>query len=89
MRRDTIRLAHANQLPLRDCKALLVTGSTHVSGAIATVQTFTTFIATECSKMHLEPFAINFFSRGDTLAPLHTLHGEGRSKESRSLLPSL
>jgi len=43
-RRNVCVLAHANQLPachFQDCKAQLVTCLTYVSGATASVQTFT------------------------------------------------
>ena len=46
-------MTHANQLPFRDCKALLVTSLTHVSGAIASVQTFT-FTFTMCNFYGIE-----------------------------------
>jgi len=47
----------------RDCKALLVTSLTHVSGAIASVQTFTFtfylyYISSNCIFVFLDPLML-------------------------------
>ena len=48
----------------RDCKALLVTNLTHVSGAIASVQTFTfTFMGATSSTLH--KFDVGDVSHGE------------------------
>ena len=61
----------------RDCKALLVTSLTHVSGAIASVQTFTLYlyIVTWCGNGNTRLAKVKFYGACDLFA-----HSVGHSK---------